>query len=121
MALHLAVRPYEEEHDVAWFLSLNMVEATELGVSFVCLGAAHYVCEDTWAESETVVLVMAFAAVLLLTAFGSLLLCLLAYEGLGKMQKLKGMVLGLVGAQDSPVEGSGATVARPAADAGTPA
>jgi len=94
LSLHLTVRPYavpDSEciaQDGKPLFSLNLLEASSLTISFLCMGATAYVTTDTWSQSKLVSLTLVHAAVFLLSAFGTLLFCLLAYEGL---PKLKGM------------------------------
>merc|ERR1712113_498919 len=68
----VAVMPYEEQHDVAWFLSLNLIEIASLSVSCVCLAFTQYAVDDSWTLSETVDIIAASMTVFLLTSFGLL-------------------------------------------------
>jgi len=117
MAFHLKERPYKELGDGAWF-SLNFLEGGSLTISNLCLGALLYVASERWERSPAVSMILVLVSVSLLVAFGSLLGCLLTYEGFAKMT---GTASGQTNQQDSPVEGQqvdgkGATEGRRTSD-----
>lgn len=133
LVLHLTVRPYEgvgsswTVKDGALLISLNLLEATSLTISFLCLGATMYVASDSWSQSEFANRTLAYMALFTLAAFGTLLLCLLGYEGLPKLSgidaSLRRRSLNKAGEQETSAGGvqaedRGASGGRSGSDSG---